>query len=70
MSFVARPRSKAVGAQPGVEGVIQGGSVDLKGNYGFDVDRNEHSAQFNWNIQRLSGFYAQLLDKLLTSQNP
>jgi hypothetical protein len=40
MSFVARPRSKAVGAQPGVEGVIQGGSVDLKGNYGFDVDRN------------------------------
>src|SRR5262249_15151338 len=70
MSFCARPRSKAVGAQPGVGGVIQGGQVDLKGNFGFDLDRSEHSAEFNWNIQRLSGFYAQLLDKLLTSQNP
>jgi hypothetical protein len=59
MSFCARPRSKAVGAQPGVGGAIQGGSIDLHANYGFDLDKSEHSAEFNWNIQRLSGFYRQ-----------
>ncbi len=60
MSFCARPRSKAVGAQPGVGGAIQGGSIDLKGNFGFNDKKEEHSAEFNWNIQRLSGFYRQL----------
>jgi pimeloyl-ACP methyl ester carboxylesterase len=65
MSFVARPRSKAVGALPGVNGVIHGGQVDLKGNFGFDTDKSEHSAQFNWNIHRLNGFYSQLLTDLL-----
>ena len=65
MSFVARPRSKAVGALSGVNGVIHGGQVDLKGNFGFDTDKSEHSAQFNWNIHRLNGFYSQLLTDLL-----
>jgi pimeloyl-ACP methyl ester carboxylesterase len=60
MSFCARPRSKAVGAQSGVAGVIQGGSIDLTANYGFYQGSDEHSAQFNWNIQRLNGFYRQL----------
>lgn len=65
MSFCARPRSKAVGAQPNVGGVIQGGSVDLKANYGFDLDKSEHSAEFNRNIQRLMGFYHTLLNALI-----
>jgi hypothetical protein len=60
MSFCARPRSKAVGAQAGVGGAIQGGSVDLTANFGFFQDSSEHSAQFNWPIQRLSGFYRRL----------
>jgi hypothetical protein len=60
MSFCARPRSKAVGAQSGVAGVIQGGSVDLHANFGFDLGSDQHSAQFNWIIQQLSGFYRQL----------
>jgi pimeloyl-ACP methyl ester carboxylesterase len=65
LAFVARPRSKAVGALPGVGGVIQTmGEVDLKGSFGFDTDRSEHSAQFNWNIQRLEGFYQELITKM------
>jgi hypothetical protein len=63
MAFVARPRSKAAGAQPDVGGVIQGGQLDLKANYGFDIDSHDHSAEFNWNIQQLggtNGFYRQL----------
>jgi hypothetical protein len=62
MAFVARPRSKAVGALPDVNGAIQGGQLDLKANFGFDTDMGEHSAQFNWNIHRLAGFYTSLLD--------
>jgi hypothetical protein len=65
MSFAARPRSKAVGAQPGVAGVVQGGQVDLTGNFNFLGDKSEHSAQFNWNIQFLNGFYSRLLAELM-----
>jgi pimeloyl-ACP methyl ester carboxylesterase len=65
MSFCARPRSKAVGAQSGVAGVIQGGSVDLHANFGFDRGSDQHSAQFNWNIQQLSGFYETFLNALI-----
>jgi hypothetical protein len=60
MAFCSRPRSKAVGAQSGVAGVIQGGSVDMTANFGFKQASNQHSAQFNWNIQRLGAFYRQL----------
>ena len=65
MSFCARPRSKAVGAQTGVGGTIQGGSVDLTANFGFSRDSTEHSAQFNWPIQRLNSFYHTLLNSLI-----
>ena len=66
MSFCARPRSKAVGAQPNVGGVLlTSGQVDLKGSFGFDTDKSEHSAEFNWNIQRLNGFYHTLLNALI-----
>jgi pimeloyl-ACP methyl ester carboxylesterase len=61
MSFCARPRSKAVGAQPNVGGVIlTTGQVDLTGAFNFLGNWDEHSAEFNWNIQRLNGFYRQL----------
>ncbi len=65
MAFVSRPRSKAVGAQPGVAGVIGGGQVDLTGNFNFLGDKTEHSAQFNYAIQAAWGFYSSLLDELL-----
>lgn len=65
MSFAARPRSKAVGAQPGVAGVIQGGQVDLTGSFNFLGDKTEHSAQFNYTIQQATGFYSRLLGELL-----
>jgi hypothetical protein len=60
MPFVARPRSQATGARTSVAGVIQGGELDLKAKYGFDRNSDEHSAQFNWNVQRLGDFYKQL----------
>jgi hypothetical protein len=65
MSFVARPRSKAVGALAGVGGAIDGGQVDLRTSYGFDTGVSEHSAQFNWSMQRLDAFYSELLSSLL-----
>jgi len=67
MAFVARPRTKAAGAREGVSGVINGGELDLTAQYHFFGNANEHSAEFNWNIQRLngtSGFYQVLLQKL------
>jgi hypothetical protein len=60
MSFCARPRSRAVGAQPGVGGAIQGGSVNLTESCDFRDGSDQHSAEFNWTIQRLGGFYRQL----------
>jgi pimeloyl-ACP methyl ester carboxylesterase len=61
MAFCSRPRSKAAGALGGVGGVIQGTAVDLTGSFNFRGASHEHSAQFNWNIQRVGGFYTQLL---------
>jgi len=61
MSFAARPRSKAVGAQPDVGGVIlTSQEMDLTGQFNFQSDKTEHSAQFNYNIQRAWPFYRQL----------
>jgi hypothetical protein len=57
-----------VGALGGVGGVVKTtGQVDLHASFGFDREANEHSAQFNWNIQRLNGtngFYQELLHDL------
>jgi pimeloyl-ACP methyl ester carboxylesterase len=69
MPFVSRPRSKAVGALEGVNGMIGGGELDLKANFGFDTDSQDHSAQFNWSIQRVEPFYTAILTKLFP-QNP
>jgi hypothetical protein len=64
MAFVARPRSKAVGAVLGVGGFLdQTGETDLGGTaYGFGRSDRDHSGQFNWSIQRLDAFYRQLVD--------
>jgi hypothetical protein len=61
MSFVARPRSKAIGAVAGVAGCIE---VDLTTTCGFKDSSFEHSAQFNWQIQTASGFYHAFLTTL------
>jgi len=69
MSFAARPRSKAVGAQPGVGGVISTiYEVDLTAQFNFRSDKTEHSAEFNWNIQALWPFYHTLLTSLFPLQ--
>ncbi len=69
MSFVARPRSKAVGAQPDVGGTLYTiGEIDLKASFGFDNKKEDHSAQFNWNIQNLWPFYRTLITSLLPPQ--
>jgi len=61
MSFASRPRSKAVGAQPGVGGVIlTSQEVNLTAQFNFQSDKTEHSAQFNYTIQRAWPFYRQL----------
>jgi hypothetical protein len=66
IAFVARSRTRAVGAKDGVLGAIQS-EVDLGlplqngGIVEFAGGRNEHSGEFNWNIQRTTGFYNALL---------
>ncbi len=64
MAFAARPRSKAAGASSGVTGVIQSGGIDLTAAFNFRGNQDEHSAQFNWNIQRVGSFYKTLGQKL------
>lgn len=71
MPFVARSRSKAVGAQPGVGQVINGGEFNLSTQLGFGREDYDHSGQFHRNVQTLQvqGFYNQLLERLF-SQTP
>jgi hypothetical protein len=40
--------------------VFTTGQVDLTSTFHFENGRDEHNAQFNWNIHRLSGFHRQL----------
>jgi hypothetical protein len=65
MPFVARPRSKAVGAQGGVGNIVNGGGLDLT-TIGFTEADYDHSGQFNRNIQAppVQPFYFQLRSKL------
>jgi Alpha/beta hydrolase of unknown function (DUF900) len=60
MAMVARSRSRAVGAQPGLGGPI-GNSVDLKVSFGFDVSRDEHSAQITRPIQTVWEYYNRVM---------
>ncbi len=70
MAFCARPRSKAVGAQPGVGGVIHATGVDLTSNFNFLGGSDEHSAQWNWDIQLVNGFYKKLLNQMEIATPP
>jgi hypothetical protein len=58
MPFVARARSKAVGAQAGVGAVINGAQFNLQSQLGFTRESYDHSGQFNRNIQttQVQGF--------------
>jgi pimeloyl-ACP methyl ester carboxylesterase len=61
MAFVARPRSRGVGTQIGVQGVIQGGEANLEVEYGFTHDSGDHSGQYNRPIQQVHPFYERML---------
>ena len=66
MPFVARPHSKAVGAQAGVGNVVNGPEYNLQSQLGFTAATYDHSGQFNRNIQttQVQGFYSRLLQNL------
>lgn len=59
-ALVARSRSKAVGAQGGLHGVI-GSETDLLGEFGFGNTRPEHSAQFTRPIQTAKPYWEEVV---------
>ncbi len=60
MSFIARPRSKAVGAENSTGGSIDS-NVDLRGpDYGFTGADYDHSGEFNRRIQQTQKFYRKV----------
>lgn len=64
-AMAARSRTKAVGAQGGLGGVIDG-QVDLFTSFNFGETRPEHSAQFARPIQTVKGYFDQIFDILDT----
>jgi hypothetical protein len=64
MAFCARPRSYAIGAQPGVQGMVLGAEVDLHVEFGFGTDASDHSGQYTRSIQQVGDFYFTLRQKL------
>jgi hypothetical protein len=71
MPFVARSRSKAVGAQIGVANVVDStAQVDLAAQVGFAERDFDHSGQFNRPIQQpqTQGFYLLLRAALFGEQ--
>lgn len=70
MPFIARPRSKAVGAQAGVQGQIRGGEINLQNQLGFTAGTFDHSGQFNRNIQDVvvNGFYFELRRRIFPTE--
>jgi hypothetical protein len=78
MAFVARPRSKAVGAvgfAPNLKGAVETNKpstsvmnhVDLR-TYGFNEDRTDHSGQFNRPIQEVWGLYERIFNEALRKE--
>jgi pimeloyl-ACP methyl ester carboxylesterase len=65
MPFISRPRSLAVGAMAGVFGEIQGGEVNLT-QFGFGSEAEDHSGEFNRNLQepQVVQFYPELKRQL------
>jgi hypothetical protein len=70
MPFVARPRSKAVGAQGGVGQVVNGTEVNINSSFGFGSESYDHSGEFNRNIQDAAiwPFYERLMISLFPEQ--
>ena len=67
MSFVARSRSKAFGAETHSASLVNqlgGVAVNLETLSGFGGARDDHSGQFNRPIQQLDSFYSRLLMEL------
>ena len=64
MSFIARPRSEALGGRGGVAGFT---NFDLKQPslpYPFGTDRTDHSGQYQRPIQKTHFFFNTLLDSM------
>jgi pimeloyl-ACP methyl ester carboxylesterase len=61
LAHVARPRSLPAGGSGGVGGEIER-DLNLFENFGINSHRDEHSAEFNWNVQALKGFYDALIE--------
>jgi hypothetical protein len=64
-AFVARPRSKALGAVEGADGnpLPHGpitGDVNMRTLFDFGLDESDHSVQFNRRIQQLDGLYSRI----------
>ena len=65
LAFVARTRTKAVGALAGVGGAVsQEVNIGEGTPYNFSRSRSDHSAQFNRNIQQTHPFYQRVFDAL------
>ena len=62
MAYVARPRSKAIGAEPNSANVFPD-SVNLA-DYGFGEAQSDHSGQVNRRIQQVSDFYKKIFDEM------
>jgi hypothetical protein len=66
MPYADQSWSKCAGADGRTRGAIDD-AVDLNAGFAF---QDEHSAEFNLDIQRLAPFYRELLRRLDLSQNP
>ena len=75
-AFACRTWGKAVGAESRTSGPIGGPNkgVNMSSNTyspgGQGGFQDEHSAEFNRDIQKLQAFYIELLIKLKIQQNP
>ncbi len=64
MAFIARTRTKAVGALAGVGGVVSQ-EVQLNNTtYNFGATRSDHSAEFTRIIQQTVAFYQRVFDSV------
>jgi hypothetical protein len=63
MSFVARPRSKAAGAELH-NATVFGNVVNLETLCDFGGGQQDHSGQFNRSIQQVPGFYQRVFQEI------
>ena len=63
LAFVARPRSKAAGAEPLSANIFES-VLDLGETCKFTADIDDHSGQFTRSIQQLTPFYERMVEEL------